>query len=94
MTQAQSILACLHNTPFTDINDSEDDLQPMVYSAFDDADRSLQLLTGVLTETEFHTTHMEAAANANFLTVTELADTLVREPGSAFTPLTRSSQPR
>ena len=84
MTQAQSILACIHNTPFTDINDSEDDLQPMVYNAFDDADRSLQLLTGVLADIEFHTDHMEAAANANFLTVTELADTLVRETGISF----------
>ena len=84
MSQAQSILACVHNTPFTDMNDSEDDLQPMVYNAFDDADRSLQLLTGVLTEIEFNTPHMEAAANANFLTVTELADTLVRETGMSF----------
>ena len=84
MTQAQAILACVHNTPFTDMNDSEDDLQPMVYNAFDDADRSLQLLTGVLTEIDFNTVHMEAAANANFLTVTELADTLVRETGMSF----------
>jgi argininosuccinate lyase len=74
MTQAQSILACLHNTPFTDINDSEDDLQPMVYNAFDDAGRCLQ----------FHTARMQAAANASFLTVTELADTLVRETGISF----------
>ena len=84
MTQAQSILGCLHNTPFTDINDSEDDLQPMVYTAFDDAERSLKLLAGVLEETEFATAHMEACANANFLTVTELADTLVRETGMSF----------
>jgi argininosuccinate lyase len=84
MTQAQAILGSLHNTPFTDINDSEDDLQPMVYNAFEDAGRSLKLLAGVLQEIEFMTDRMEAAANANFLTVTELADTLVRETGMNF----------
>lgn len=84
MTQAQAILGSLHNTPFTDINDSEDDLQPMVYNAFEDAERSLKLLAGVLTEIEFLTPHMAACADSNFLTVTELADTLVRETGMSF----------
>ncbi|CAN5513694.1 argininosuccinate lyase [soil metagenome] len=84
MTQAQAILGSLHNTPFTDINDSEDDLQPMVYNAFEDAERSLKLLAGVLEEIEFLTDRMAACADANFLTVTELADTLVRETGMSF----------
>ena len=84
MTQAQAILGSLHNTPFTDINDSEDDLQPMVYNAFEDATRSLNLLAGVLEEIEFLTGRMAACADANFLTVTELADTLVRETGMSF----------
>jgi argininosuccinate lyase len=84
MTQAQAVLGSLHNTPFTDINDSEDDLQPMVYNAFDDAERGLKLLAGVLGEIEFLTEHMAACAGASFLTVTELADTLVRETGMSF----------
>jgi argininosuccinate lyase len=84
LTQSQAVLGTLHNTPFTDINDSEDDLQPAVYSTFDDADRSLDLLAGVLDEIEFLTPHMAACAAANFLTVTELADTLVRETGISF----------
>jgi argininosuccinate lyase len=84
MTQAQAILGSLHNTPFTDINDSEDDLQPMVYNAFEDAERALKLLAGVLEEVEFLTERMAACADANFLTVTELADTLVRETGMSF----------
>jgi argininosuccinate lyase len=84
MTQAQAILGSLHNTPFTDINDSEDDLQPMVYNAFEDAQRSLKLLAGVLQEIEFATDRMALGAGANFLTVTELADTLVRETGMSF----------
>lgn len=84
MTQAQAILGSLHNTPFTDINDSEDDLQPMAYNAFQDAGRALNLLGGVLEEIEFRTQRMAACADANFLTVTELADTLVRETGMSF----------
>ena len=84
LTQSQAVLGCLHNTPFTDINDSEDDLQPMAYSAFDDAERSLRLMAGVLEEVDFCTDRMAACADANFLTVTELADTLVRTTGMSF----------
>jgi argininosuccinate lyase len=84
MNQAQGILGCLHNTPFADMNDSEDDLQPMVYSAFEDGLRALHLLAGVLDEAEFNTGRMALAADANFLPVTELADTLVRKTGISF----------
>ncbi len=82
--EAQSIFGCLHNTPFADMNDAEDDLQPLVYTAFEDGIRSLTLLTGALGEAEFHTERMASAAEANFLTVTELADTLVRVTGISF----------
>ncbi len=82
--EAQSIFGCLHNTPFADMNDAEDDLQPLVYTAFEDGIRSLTLLTGALSEAEFHTERMASAAEANFLTVTELADTLVRVTGISF----------
>ncbi len=84
LNQAQSVLGCVHNTPFTDMNDSEDDLQPLAYVAFEDANRCLRLLTGVLEEAEFNTERMAAAAESNFLTVTELADTLVRSTGISF----------
>jgi argininosuccinate lyase len=84
LNQAQSILGCLHNTPFADMNDAEDDLQPLVYAAFEDGDRCLRLLAGVLSEAEFNTARMAAAAEANFLPVTELADTLVRCIGISF----------
>ena len=82
--EAQSIFGCLHNTPFADMNDAEDDLQPLVYTAFEDGIRSLKLLTGALSQAEFHTDRMAIAAEANFLTVTELADTLVRVTGVSF----------
>ena len=37
--QAQAVMTAVHNTPFGDINDTEDDLQPLVFSMFKDADR-------------------------------------------------------
>ena len=35
--QAQAIITTVHNTPFGDIVDTEDDLQPLVASMFRDA---------------------------------------------------------
>lgn len=84
MMEAQGVLGSLHNTPFADMNDAEDDLQPLVYTAFDDAERSVRLLTGALDEAEFNTVRMSQAADGNFLPVTELADTLVRTTGMSF----------
>jgi argininosuccinate lyase len=84
LTQGQGVLVCLHNTPFADMNDAEDGLQPLVYGAFEDGERSVRLLTGLLSEAEFNTSRMAAAADENFLPVTELADTLVRIAGLSF----------
>jgi argininosuccinate lyase len=82
--EAQSIVGILHNTPFADMNDAEDDLQPLAYTAFDDAERSVRLLNGVVQDAEFNTDAMGKAADGNFLPVTELADTLVRETAMSF----------
>jgi argininosuccinate lyase len=84
LTEAQSILGSLHNTPFADMNDGEDSLQPLVALAFTDGHRALALLAGVLSEASFNTDHMKARANGSFLTVTEVADTLVRTCGISF----------
>jgi argininosuccinate lyase len=82
--EAQAVLTCAHNTPFGDINDSEDDLQPLVFTMFADAKRALRLLAGALTTAQVDTTVMADRARRNFLTVTELADTLVRREGLSF----------
>ena len=37
--QTQAIVTAVHNTPFGDIVDTEDDLQPLVFSTFGDASR-------------------------------------------------------
>jgi len=82
--EAHAVLTCAHNTPFGDINDSEDDLQPLVFSMFTDASRALRLLAGAMGTVEVDRTRMAQRAREGFLTVTELADTLVRQEGMSF----------
>jgi argininosuccinate lyase len=82
--EAEAVLTCAHNTPFGDINDSEDDLQPLIFTAFYDADRALRLLAGVLCTLKVDRAALRFRAGQDFLTVTELADTLVRRGGLTF----------
>jgi len=84
LAQAQGIFTCLHNTPFGDINDAEDDLQPLVFGATTDAVRALELFAGIMGGCEVNTVRMAERAAADFLTVTELADALVRREGVSF----------
>lgn len=84
LTESQAVLGTLHNTPFADMNDSEDSLQPLVALAFADAQRATTLLAGALSEATFQTERMRERASRSFLTVTELADTLVRSTGISF----------
>lgn len=82
--QAQAVLTCAHNTPFGDIVDSEDDLQPLVFSVFIDAGRALHLFAGLMSNAGFNVQRMRERAKGSFLTVTELADTLVRQESLSF----------
>ncbi len=82
--EAQAVLLCAHNTPFGDINDSEDDLQPLVFTMFADARRALRLLSGAMASAKVDRERMAQRAAKDFLTVTELADTLVRRLGISF----------
>ena len=82
--EAQAVLLCAHNTPFGDINDSEDPLQPLVFTMFADALRGLRLLAGLLTTAQVDREHLARRAASGFITVTELADSLVRHTGMSF----------
>ncbi|HEY7334754.1 MAG TPA: argininosuccinate lyase [Bryobacteraceae bacterium] len=82
--EAQAVLGCAHNTPFGDINDSEDDLQPLAMAMFSSALRALKLLAGVMRSIEVDRDRLARRAARDFLTVTELADTLVRREGLCF----------
>ena len=82
--QAQAILMSVHNTPFGDIVDTEDDLQPLVSSMFRDATRAVTLTAATMSTAEFDVERLEASAGQGWTTLTELADTLVRDHGLPF----------
>ncbi len=83
--QASAIVLSVHNTPFGDTVDAEDDLQPLVFSMFKDAARTVRLVAATLTGAELDRDRLAAGAAAGWITVTELADTLVRDHGVPFT---------
>jgi argininosuccinate lyase len=82
--QAAAIVTAVHNTPFGDIVDTEDDLQPLVFAMFRDATRAVKLVAAAMTTAEFDAARLEARAADGWTTLTELADTLVREHGLPF----------
>ena len=82
--QAQAIVLTVHNTPFGDIVDTEDDLQPLVFAMFRDATRAVKLIAAAMTTAEFDAGRLEARAADGWTTLTELADTLVRDHGLPF----------
>ncbi len=84
LTEAQSVLGSLHNTPFADMNDAEDSLQPLVMMAFTNGYRAVALLAAALAEASFNTEQMKLRAYGSFLTATEVADTLVRTCAISF----------
>jgi argininosuccinate lyase len=82
--QAQAILTSVHNTPFGDIVDTEDDLQPLVFSMFRDATRTVKLVAAAVATAEFDAARLEARAADGWTTLTELADALARDHGVPF----------
>jgi len=82
--QATGVFISAHNTPFGDINDVEDDLQPLIVNALRDATRSLSLFAAALSTATFNTETLRRRAGEGFITVTELADTLVRRDKLPF----------
>ena len=84
MGQAAAILLAVHNTPFGDIVDTEDDLQPLVFSMFGDAARAVRLVAAAMSGAWFETSRMAERAAQGWITATELADTLARDHGVPF----------
>jgi argininosuccinate lyase len=82
--QSQAIVTSVHNTPFGDIVDTEDDLQPLVFSMFRDATRMVKLVAAAIRTADFDPKRLEKSAGEGWTTLTELADTLVRDHGLPF----------
>ena len=82
--QCLGAFTSVHNTPFGDINDVEDDFQPLVYSAMRDANRAVSLFGATMKAATFNLETLRKRAGENFITVTELADTIVRRENLPF----------
>jgi len=81
---ANTVLAMVHNTPFGDIVDTEDDLQPYAWRTLRTLDSSYRLLARIIETLEVDKDVLRRRAETSFATVTELADTLVRKEGLSF----------
>jgi argininosuccinate lyase len=82
--ESQAVITAMHNTPFGDIVDSEDDLLPLVFLAFEDGGRAWDLFAAAAGSIRVDKAKLAAEAGKRFLTVTELADTLVRKEAISF----------
>ena len=82
--RAETVLTALHNTPFTDMNDAEGEVQEAGYAAFDTVDRALTLLTGFMQAVTVDEAKVRKHIDDACITITEVADTLVREEGISF----------
>ena len=82
--RCDAVVNTMHNTPFTDMNDSEGELQVAGFAAFDSAARVLSLLAALIPACRVRAGRVAANMDAACVTVTELADTLVRTEGLSF----------
>ena len=84
MGRARAVLDIMHNTPFTDMNDSEGETQRFGYEAYGTAGRVLDLLSALLAAVRIDPARVAQNIRRSCITVTELADTLVRQEGLSF----------
>ena len=82
--RCEAVLTAVHNTPFTDMNDSEGEVQIAGYEAFDTAHRMLALLGGLLAAVEIDGARVRRHIDESGITLAELADSLVRTEAISF----------
>ncbi len=80
----ETVVATLHNTPFADMVDVEGPTQAAGLAAFDMAGRVLPLLAAFLDGLRIDTARAQTNIARSCATMTELADTLVRQEGTSF----------
>ncbi len=82
--EGMTVVHMIHNTPYGDINDTEDDLQPHLYEGYRKGLRVLRLMRAVVLTMEFNRNRAFQQARENMITITELADVLARDYGLSF----------
>lgn len=81
---ASTVLQMVHNTPFGDIVDTEDDMQPYLWRAIDRLLGIYKLFGSLVVTMNVNKKKLRNRAENSFANVTELADTLVRSEGISF----------
>jgi len=84
LAQAQGIVIQCHNIPYGDTQDIEDEIFPLLFGSLETAGQILQLYAAVIDTLEVNVARLRERAGLGFTTVTELADTLVRECALPF----------
>jgi argininosuccinate lyase len=82
--QASAVFQMIHNTPFGDVVDLEDDLQPLVDRTLRDARAAVALTAGALGTATFDRELLARKAGEDWITATDMADFLVAEEGLSF----------
>jgi len=75
---AAVVLTMMHNTPFGDIVDTEDDMQPYAWRSLSVLEQMYRLMACVVGTMDVNKEGLLERTKGSFATVTELADTLVR----------------
>lgn len=81
---ASTVLQMVHNTPFGDIVDTEDDMQPYLWRAIDRLVGIYKLFGSLIVTMDVNKENLLKRAQNSFANVTELADTLVRSEKISF----------
>ncbi|RCX19945.1 argininosuccinate lyase [Anaerobacterium chartisolvens] len=84
IAEAKCVFDVLHNTPFGDIVDTEEQLQPHLYDSIKYTIRALKVLSSVFSTLKVNKDILLQRAHEGFITATELADVLVRDKGLSF----------
>jgi len=79
-----TVVNSMHNTPFTDMNDSEDSIQVIGFKAFLTGERVLKLLKDFVLKLKVNDEKIKVHVGETYAAITELADSLVREEGISF----------
>jgi argininosuccinate lyase len=84
VAEALAAIQMIHNTPFGDIVDTEDDLQPHLYRSYEKANRVIRLMHAVILTMEVDKQRALNQAKTSCITITELADVLARDKNVPF----------
>ena len=79
--RCETVVFTMHNTPFTDMNDAEAEVQDAGYAAFDTALRVLRLLGPFTAALSVNAAQVARHIEASCVCITELGDSLVRAEG-------------